>query len=461
MSFENYFLFENNNENNNNNNDNDSYFNFDFNDDKYLFGLNENPNDKEEFVEINTKTKRIRETGGKDENELFEQYLKHIRENSDKHTYSVRIKTFPRKKQRNFEIKSADMFDKDEIIKSIHNDLDAIFNKNINDGKIYINKFKITFEEKSKDDKKIRKPRTKKVFKILDENIIQKRNSSFQPAFNLYPIFISTEKENDINLLFPLLNDNNNYNTFVDVFFGTGNFYFFMNMENNYINIPNLPTYAFFRALQRGEGKNINKCITGNNDVNVITEKQYEQFRFELNNLLKEYNNNINNERLENQIAPLYYFLSKNVNKQTLKYRNQQVISKYNNNNIFMCRDPALENFYLLNLLKHTTILYTEEYYNLIVECDDPKTIIFIDLMRKTLDYYKPIGYDEEKFYNLFIVAQSCIILVLPNTYFNRELFHDYIKDIKDYKNDRKNYSLNRTINTKKQLIISNKKKYF
>jgi hypothetical protein len=334
-----------------------------------------------------------------------------------------------------------------------------IFSKNINNGEIYINKLKITFEEKSKDDKKIRKPRTKKVYKILDENIIQKRNTLYHPTFNLYPIFISTEKENDINSLFPLLSDTI-YNTFVDVFFGTGNFYFFMNMENNIINIPNLPTYAFYRALQRNEGKNINRCIVGDDNVNVITEKQYEHYRFILNNLLKEYDKNINNEKLENKIAPLYYFLTKNVNKQTIKYRNEQVISKYNTNNIFMCRDPALENFYLLNLLYHTCILYTEEYYNLINQCNNPETIIFIDLMKKPLDYYKPIGYDEDKFFNLFITTQACMIIVLPNTYFNRELFHDYIKDINDYKNDRRNYSLNRTINTKKQLLVCNKVKY-
>jgi hypothetical protein len=81
--------------------------------------------------------------------------------------------------------------------------------------------------------------------------------------------------------------------------------------------------------------------------------------------------------------------------------------------------------------------------------------------MRKPLDYYKPIGYDEDKFFALFEKAQACIIIVLPNTYYNRELFHNYIKDINDYKNDRKNYSLNRTINTKKQLIVCNKFKFF
>jgi hypothetical protein len=427
---------------------------------KYLFGLNENNNEREEFIKIDDKMKRKRETGGKDCSALYEEYMKHIKENPEKHTYCVKTKSFPRKKQRLIEIKSYDIFNKDGLIKSIHNDIDPICTEYLLNDNTYINKFKLTFEEKSQDDKKIRKPRTKKVYKILDENIIELRNKLYSSKI-LYPIFLSTEKENDINMLFPLVANNNTYTTFVDVFFTTGNFYFFMNMEKNIINIPNLPTYAFYQAIKRKEGKNINKLIIGDGDINSFSEKAYEEIKLSLNILLKEYNKNINNEKLENQIAPSYYFLTKNVNKQTLKYRNQQVISKYNNNNVYVYRDRSIEDFYILNLLSHTDILYTEDYYNLIQQYDDPQTIIFIDLMRKPLDYYKPVGYDEERIFNLFIISQACIILVLPNTYYNRELFHDYIKDILDYKNDRRNYSLNRTINTKKQLIICNKFKFF
>jgi hypothetical protein len=429
-----------------------------YNNDKYMYGLNDND---EEYIVSNNKLKRKR-TGGKDSDLLHEQYLKHIKENADDNKHTVRIRKYPRKKERKFEIKSYDKFNKDSFIKSIHNSIDPILSKYLLNEDTYISGFKMTFDEKSEDDKKIRRPRTKKVYKILDENIIEMRNMLIKSSKIIYPIFLSTEKENDINLLFPLIINNNNiYNTFIDLFFTTGNFYFFLNMEKNIINIPNLPNYAFYRTLQRGEGRSINKYFVGDGDVNYFPEQVYEEFKIALNKLLKEYEKNINNEKIENQIAAYYYFLTKNVNKQTLKYRNQQVISKYNKNNTYVTKDRSIEDFFVINLLSKTTIVNTEEYYNLITHYDNPQTIIFIDLMRKPLDYYKPIGYDEEKFFALFEKVQGCIIMILPNTYFNREIFHDYIKDINDYKNDRKNYSLNRTINTKKQLIICNKSKFF
>jgi hypothetical protein len=439
------------------NNNEDDYIELNNNNDKYMYGLNDN---EEEFIVKNYKLKRKR-TGGKDSDMLYEQYLNHIRENPDDNKHTVRIRKYPRKKERKFEIKSFDKFNKDSFIKSIHNSIDPILNKYLLNEDTFISKFKMSFEEKSEDDKKIRKPRTKKVYKVLDENIIEMRNLLFKSSKLIYPIFLSTEKENDINLIFPLINNNNTYNTFIDLFFTTGNLYFFLNMEKNIINIPNLPTYAFYRALQRGEGRTINRYFIGGGDVNYFPEQIYEEFKINLNNLLKEYEKNINNEKIENQIAAYYYFLTKNVNKQTLKYRNEQVISKYNSNNTYVTKEHSIEDFFVINLLSNTTILNTEEYYNMIIHYDNPQTIIFIDLMKKPLDYYKPIGYDEDKFFALFEKAQSCMILVLPNTYFNRETFHDYIKDINDYKNDRKNYSLNRTINNKKQLIVCNKFKFF
>jgi hypothetical protein len=333
MSFDN-FDFENFNFFNNDNDDND-YTLIDDND-KYLFGLNENNNNDQEFIEINNKMKRKRETGGKDNDILHNEYIKHIRENPNDNKHTVRIRAYPRKKERKIEIKSYDKFTKDTFIKSIYNNIDPILNKYLLNENTYITSFKMTFEEKSEDDKKIRKPRTKKVYKILDENMIESRNTLYKSSQILYPIFLSTEKENDINLLFPLIANNNTYTRFVDIFFTTGNLYFFMNMENNIINIPNLPTYAFYRAIQRGEGININKYIIGNSDISLFPENIYEEFKSKLNNLLKEYEKNINNEKVENQIAAYYYFLTKNVNKQTLKYRNRQAISKYNSNNIYI-----------------------------------------------------------------------------------------------------------------------------
>jgi hypothetical protein len=68
----------------------------------------------------------------------------------------------------------------------------------------------------------------------------------------LYPLFTSTQKEIDFNSLVPFI-DGNQYNTFVDVLFTTGNLFFFLNLSKNLINIPNLPSYCFYKVLKRGE----------------------------------------------------------------------------------------------------------------------------------------------------------------------------------------------------------------
>jgi hypothetical protein len=405
------------------------------------------------FNKLMDKQKRAR---GKDDGLMQELYLKNLNNNNEINNYTIKTKSFPRKRQKLFTILSYNEFDKDKLIKSFHNDLDNILNYNLQEDDTIISNVKITFSEKSKDDSKIRKPRTRKVYKVLEENII---NSKFRiySSFIIYPIFLSTEKENDINTLFPFIS-NLKINKFIDVVFTTGNFYFFMNLANNIINIPNLPTYAFYRAIQRGEGQNINAYIS--QDSLKLTESLFEEYKINLIKLLKQYENNLNDVKLENKIALYYYCLTKVINKQTLKYRNQEVISKYNINYNLIHLDDSISNFYLINLLRHTTIIYTEEYYDLINQENNPNTLIFVDLMYKPLDYYKPIGFDEKIFYNYFITTLSCMIVVLPNNHENREIFHDYIKDINDYKDDRKDYSLFRTISSKKKLFICNHLKF-
>jgi site-specific DNA-adenine methylase len=64
-----------------------------------------------------------------------------------------------------------------------------------------------------------------------------------------------------VSSLFPYLGSGK-YHTFVDVFFSTGNFYFFLNLEKNAINIPNLPVYAFYRCIQKGNAEKIYYSIS-------------------------------------------------------------------------------------------------------------------------------------------------------------------------------------------------------
>jgi hypothetical protein len=43
----------------------------------------------------------------------------------------------------------------------------------------------------------------------------------------------------------------------VDVLFTTGNLFFFLNLSKKLINIPNLPSYCFYKVLKGGEGAKI------------------------------------------------------------------------------------------------------------------------------------------------------------------------------------------------------------
>jgi hypothetical protein len=80
--------------------------------------------------------------------------------------------------------------------------------------------------------------------------------------------------------------------------------------------------------------------------------------------------------------------------------------------------------------------------------------------MQNKFDFYKRIGFDEKKFLNLFKPSKALILIVLPNNFINRKLFQDYVYYINDYIDDKKDYSVERTITSRKQLIVCNKWKF-
>jgi hypothetical protein len=80
--------------------------------------------------------------------------------------------------------------------------------------------------------------------------------------------------------------------------------------------------------------------------------------------------------------------------------------------------------------------------------------------VQNKFDFYKRIGYDEKKFLTLFRESEALVLMVLPNNFINRELFQNYIYNINDYIDDKKDYSVERTITSRKQLVICNKFKF-
>jgi site-specific DNA-adenine methylase len=193
----------------------------------------------------------------------------------------------------------------------------------------------------------------------------------------MYPLFTSTQKEIDLNSLVPFI-DGNQYDSFVDVLFTTGNLFFFINLPKNLINIPNLPSYCFYKVLKRGEGVKIEQYV--NDPVNTFNKSSYENMKENIKVLLKKYEQNYNDPTLELSIATLFYCLTKGTPKQMLKYRGDEVISTFNTYNSDI-QTFNLGNFHLNNLLNKTDILYTDEFYNIISQNNKPDTIIFIDLL--------------------------------------------------------------------------------
>jgi hypothetical protein len=135
----------------------------------------------------------------------------------------------------------------------------------------------------------------------------------FPNSYLIIPFFLSTHKENDINYLLPCI-DSSKYTTFGDVLFNTGNFHFFLCLENNIINIPNLPTLPFYRSIQKGQGSKICSFIESIPPINI--KENYEAAKDALNELLPQYEVNLDNDKLELKIAKKLLY-SKQRNKQT------------------------------------------------------------------------------------------------------------------------------------------------
>jgi hypothetical protein len=143
-----------------------------------------------------------------------------------KHTFDFKKKVLPRKKIVRYRIKSEEAFNKQNMLFAVKKELCDILDDAIHYDDSVITDFFLTFNEKNDEKNRFRKARTKKVYTILEEVMKKLKFQWYPNSYILYPLFFSTQKDYDINSLFPYLGSGK-YKTFVDVFFSTGNFYFF------------------------------------------------------------------------------------------------------------------------------------------------------------------------------------------------------------------------------------------
>jgi hypothetical protein len=132
-----------------------------------------------------------------------------------------------------------------------------------------------------------------------------------------------------------------------------------------------------------------------NDPVNTFNKSSYENMKENIKVLLKKYEQNYNDPTLELSIATLFYCLTKGIPKQMLKCSGNEVISTFNTYNSDI-QTFNLGNFHLNNLLNKTDMLYTDDFYDMVSQNNEPNIIIFINLMQNKFDFYKRIGFDEK-----------------------------------------------------------------
>jgi hypothetical protein len=247
-----------------------------------------------------------------------------------------------------------------------------------------ITDFAVSFNERTTADNRFRKDRAKKVYRILNDDIKKMKYNLYPSSYVPYPLLFSIQKEYDIYFLFPYL-DSGKYDTFVDVFFSTGNFYFFLNLPNNVINIPNLPMYAFYKSIQKGNSQRIYDYVSFVPGVEI--KDKYEYCKKELNKSLLKYEQDTSNEEVELEVAQNYYFLSKGSNKQTVKFKNKKVVSLFNQYVTKVEPDKEMKDFYIISHITKSNILYCFNYGDILSKCDCENVIVFIDIIQQIMNF--------------------------------------------------------------------------
>jgi hypothetical protein len=213
-----------------------------------------------------------------------------------------------------------------------------------------------------------------------------------------------------------------------------------LNLEKSEINMPNLPVYVFYRCIQKEYGEKLYFSINLLPYRDDFKDK-FEDCKKELNKVLPEYEKNMNDEELEMKVATYFYYLSKGANKQTLKFRNKEVLSLFNNYVSKIEADQDLKDFYTCSLIKKTQMLYSFDYDQIARGYDGENVINFIDVLQQLMKYYIKVIIDLKIPYDFFVIAKGLVLLMVHNNYVYRMMFREYIGNISEYNDDDKDYS--------------------
>jgi hypothetical protein len=197
----------------------------------------------------------------------------------------LKKKELPGKKIARFRLKIDDIFNKNVMLFAVNMELYDIFDEIIYYDNNVIADIFLIFNEKNNDENRFRKARTKNAYTILEKAVNKLKFQLYLNSYILNILFFSSQKEYYINNLFSYLGLGK-CNTFVDVFFNTCKFYFFLNLKNSVIYIYNLPVYVFYRYIKKRFTEKVNFSINLLPYREEIKDK-FEDYKKELNKVLQ------------------------------------------------------------------------------------------------------------------------------------------------------------------------------
>jgi hypothetical protein len=109
-------------------------------------------------------------------------------------------KSFPRKGVIKYKFKTHEEFNKQTLLVAIKKELFDCLDETLKYDDSVITNFYISFDENNDSDNKFRKDRTKKFYRILDDNIKKMKYNLYPSSYILYQLFFSTQKEYDMTL---------------------------------------------------------------------------------------------------------------------------------------------------------------------------------------------------------------------------------------------------------------------